>query len=169
LRWRDVSLKAGTVTVATQRTTDAQGHVVETEAKGTSRRTIDVGRNGVEAVVAHRARQERERAAWGDGWTDTGYVFVQENGLPYHPARITELFQALAARAGVQVIRLHDGRHTCATLALDAGVHPKVVQELLGHSSYAITMDLYSHRVRRLQRDVTSRIEVAIFGEDKAG
>jgi integrase len=59
----------------------------------------------------------------------------------------------------VPVIRLHDARHSCATLALDAGIHPKVVQQLLGHSSWSTTMDLYSHRVDRLQREATQKIE----------
>lgn len=53
----------------------------------------------------------------------------------------------------------HDARHSCATLALSAGVHPKVVQQMLGHSSWSVTMDLYSHRVDRLQREATQRIE----------
>jgi integrase len=74
------------------------------------------------------------------------------------------LFQGLARQAGVPVIRLHDARHSCATLALSAGVHPKVVQQLLGHASWSTTMDLYTHRVERLQKDASARIEGVIFG-----
>ena len=87
------------------------------------------------------------------------HVFVAEDLQPLHPQRLTDLFQAAAKEAGFPVIRLHDARHSCATLALDAGVHPKVVQQLLGHASWSTTMDLYSHRIDRLQREATQRIE----------
>lgn len=87
------------------------------------------------------------------------YVFLSEELEPIHPQRLTELFQKAAKAAGVPVIRLHDARHSCATLALESGVHPKVVQQLLGHSSWSTTMDLYAHRVDRLQREATQLIE----------
>ncbi len=114
---------------------------------------------------AHRAQTDAERAEWGGAWTDSGLVFFREDGQPYHPQRITELFQRLAKQAGVPVIRLHDARHSCATLALAAGVHPKGVQQLLGHASWSTTMDLYTHRVARLQKEATAKIEQAIFGD----
>ena len=66
--------------------------------------------------------------------------------------------------SGYHPDRLHDARHSCATLALDAGLHPKVVQQLLGHSSWNVTMDLYSHRVERLQRDASAQLEVLVSG-----
>jgi hypothetical protein len=91
------------------------------------------------------------------------YVSVADHVQPLHPQRLTDLLQRAAAAAGVPVIRLHDARHSCATLALDAGVHPKVVQQLLGHSSWSTTMDLYSHRVDRLQREATQRIETLLL------
>ena len=81
---------------------------------------------------------------------------------PYHLDRLRELFQALARQAGVPVIRLHDARHSCATLALDAGLHPKAVQQLLGHSSWSVTMDLYSQRVERLQREASAKLEALV-------
>ena len=98
----------------------------------------------------------------GPAYDESGLVFVQRDGRPYHPDRLRELFQALARQAGVPVIRLHDARHSCATLALDAGLHPKVVQQLLGHSSWSVTMDLYSHRVERLQREASAKLEALV-------
>ncbi|MEO6652218.1 MAG: tyrosine-type recombinase/integrase [Ilumatobacteraceae bacterium] len=77
----------------------------------------------------------------GRAWTDSGYLFVDEAGVPYHPPRFTKLFADAVAKTGVPKIRLHDTRHTMATLALEAGVHPKVVQEQLGHSAIAVTLD----------------------------
>jgi site-specific recombinase XerD len=91
-----------------------------------------------------------ERLEWGAAYTDTGLVFVHEDGVGYHPRQLTDLFQGVARAAGVPVIRLHDALHPCATLALAAGIHPKVVQQLLGHASWSTTMDLYTRRAERL-------------------
>lgn len=159
LRWQDVDLDAAVIRITSQRTTDASWNVVVKEPKGTSQRSIDLGPVVVEALRAHLARAEREATVLGTSLRDSGEVFSDQAGTPYHPDRFRELFQRLARRAGLPVIRLHDARHSCATLALDAGLHPKVVQQLLGHSSWSVTMDLYSHRVARLQREASQRIE----------
>lgn len=170
LRWSDVDLERATLSVVEQRTTDADWHVVIKEPKGTSRRTIDLGPHAVAALRNHRERTLGEQREWGAGWIDSGLVFIREDGSPYHPTRISDIFQKRAKVVGVPVIRLHDARHSCATLALSAGIHPKVVQQLLGHASWSTTMDLYTHRVERLQKDASGRIESVLFGEavDKA-
>ena len=165
LRWSDVDLEQGVLRVASQRTTDAEWRVVTKEPKGTSRRSIDLGPVVLQALAAHRRQMEAERAQHGQ---PDGLVLVLQDGQPYHPDRLRELFQALARRAGVPIIRLHDARHSCATLALDAGLHPKVVQQLLGHSSWSVTMDLYSHRVDRLQRDASTRLEELVASPTSA-
>jgi integrase len=164
LRWSDVDLERQTLSVVSQRTTDADWQVITKEPKGTSRRIIDLGAAAVAALRAHRKKVLTERLEWGGGYTDSGLVFVREDGMGYHPSRLTDLFQSIARAAGVPVIRLHDARHSCATLALAAGIHPKVVQQLLGHASLSTTMDLYTHRVERLQKDATGRIESVLFG-----
>ncbi len=93
----------------------------------------------------HRRRQTEERLAAGPAWTDDDLVFCDELGGVLHPDRFTRRFTAAARRAGVKPIRLHDLRHTWATLALQAGIHPKVVSERLGHATTSITLDIYSH------------------------
>jgi integrase len=170
LRWSVVEFPNETLRVVEQRTTDADWKVVTKEPKGTSRRTIDLGPLAVSALRrAHRVQMVAERLEWGAVWTDSGLVFVRADGLGYHPSRITDMFQKLSKKAGVPVIRLHDARHSCATLALSAGIHPKVVQQLLGHASWSTTMDLYSHRVERLQKDASGRIESVLFAEADPG
>jgi integrase len=164
LRGTDLDLERGTLSVTTQRTTDSDYNVITKAPKGTGRRVIDLGAGTVEALRAHRAAQLDEvrdlHGLLAAADVDVPeYVFVAEDLQPLHPQRLTDLFQAAAAEAGLPVIRLHDARHSCATLALDAGVHPKVVQQLLGHASWSTTMDLYSHRVDRLQREATQKIE----------
>ena len=83
---------------------------------------------------------------------------MREDGAPYHPERIIVMFKRQARAAGLPAIRLHDLRHTSATLALAAGVHPKVVQERLGHSSINITLDTYSHVVKGLQHEAAEKV-----------
>ncbi len=157
LRWADVDLDDRAIAVRQQRTT-AHYRVVVAEPKARSRRVIPVDAAVVEALRAHRLRQLEERLCAGPGWFDSGYVFVDEVGQPYHPERLRVLFERACRAVGVPVIRLHDLRHTMATAALQAGIHPKVVQERLGHSSIAITLDTYSHVAPTLQREAADKL-----------
>jgi len=158
LRWIDVDLDAGRLAVRSTRVlvyTDVQ--VVEPKTRR-SRRAVSLDAGTVDALRAHRARQEHERSLAGDAWIDSGYVFVREDGRPVDPDRITHLFGVAVAACGLPRIRLHDLRHTAATLALGAGVHPKVISERLGHSSIAITLDTYSHVLPSMQEDAAAKM-----------
>jgi integrase len=163
LRWRDVDLDAGTLTVAQQRTT-ANYTVVITTPKAKSQRQLLLAPATVAALRGHLQRQRKERMALGPDWTDSGYVFVDEAGVEIHPQRFTKLFDEVLKRTGAPKIRLHDLRHTMASLALEAGVHPKVVQEQLGHSAIAVTLDTYSHVPQAVRRDSADKI-AGLFGE----
>jgi integrase len=163
LRWVDVDLERATIAIVNQRTVDSEWNVVTKEPKGTSRRTIDLGPGAVAALRRHRSRAAAEKLQVGALYGDTGLVFVDESGHAYHPDRFTRMFRSVSAEAGVPPIRLHDARHSCATLALAAGIHPKVVQQLLGHASWSTTMDLYTHRVDRLQKEASGLIEALMM------
>ena len=163
LRWVDVDLERATVSIVNQRTVDAEWNVVTKEPKGTSRRTIDLGPGAVGALRRRRSQSAAERLQAGPVHVDSGLVFVQEDGRGYHPDRFTRMFRQVSDAAGVPHIRLHDARHSCATLALAAGIHPKVVQQLLGHASWSTTMDLYTHRIDRLQKDASALIETVMM------
>lgn len=157
LRWRDVDLDAGTLTVAQQRTT-ANYTVVITTPKAKSQRQLLLAPATIAALRGHLKRQRQERMALGPDWTDSGYVFVDEAGVEIHPQRFTKLFDEVLKRTGAPKIRLHDLRHTMASLALEVGVHPKVVQEQLGHSAIAVTLDTYSHVPQAVRRDSADKI-----------
>jgi integrase len=157
LRWVDVDLEQGTLTVAQQRTT-ANYVVVVTPPKAKSHRQLLLAPATVTALRGHQHRQRVERMALGPAWTDSGFVFVDESGVEYHPQRFTKMFDEVVKRTGAPKIRLHDTRHTMATLALEAGVHPKVVQEQLGHSAIAVTLDTYSHVPQAVRRDSADKI-----------
>lgn len=111
--------------------------------------------------------QNAERLQWGSGWQDTDHVFTRENGEPWHPNKVTESFGEAVKAAKVKRIRVHDLRHTHATLALKAGEHPRVVQERLGHKSITVTMDVYSHCLPGMQRGLTEKLDSVVYGEAK--
>ncbi|MGH8869084.1 MAG: site-specific integrase [Actinomycetes bacterium] len=106
----------------------------------------------------HHKRQEAERDLWREGYLESGLVFTRENGEPLNPSWVTHTFRRLTQQAGLPVIRFHDLRHTSASLALAAGVPIKVVSHRLGHSTTAITADLYTHVVPEVARGAAEQI-----------
>ena len=114
-------------------------------------------------LTEHRRRQKEERLAAGPAWVGSDHLFTNEDGSPIHPDRISKLFVQHVRESGLPTIRLHDLRHTAATLALTAGVHPKVVQERLGHANISVTLDTYSHVLEGLQEDAASKVESLVF------
>jgi len=144
LRWCDIDLDAGVATI-NQQLQQYDGHLVIGPPKTTrSCRTIALDHTTVAALSRHRLRQLDERDAAGADYHDSGYVFTSLRGDPMAPDRISRLFRALAAEAGLPPIRLHDLRHGAATLALAAGVDLRVVQDMLGHCSIVLTADTYT-------------------------
>ena len=164
LRWSDVDLAAGRVSIV--QTVIAVNHDVQVGSPKTARgrRTVVLDPGTVAVLREHRKRQLAERLLMGAGFTDHGLVFCRPDGAPLHPERFSRTFEIEAARAALPKIRLHDLRHTWATLALQAGEHPKVVQERLGHANVSITLDVYSHVTEGLHGDAASRVAKIIFG-----
>lgn len=158
LRWTDVDLGGGVLSVS-RAVASVDGGAVETEPKtAKGRRAIALGPSTVDALRQHRDRQLAERELVGGGWTESGSVFTYPDGRTLHPDHVMVVFRRLVAGLGVPQIRLHDLRHTAATLALVAGVHPKIVQERLGHSSIGITLDTYAHVVQGMQADAAAKV-----------
>ncbi len=181
LRWSDMDLAAGVVAI--QQARISVGYQVQISEPKTrrGRRAVDLDAGTIAVLKTWRKRQLEERMEWGALWTDTGFVFTRENGLPWHPDRISKLFDETVARVQkdqreeaertgdkdakiLPRIRLHDLRHTHATVALAAGEHPKIVSERLGHANIAITLDTYSHVVPGLQKEAAARIGALVFG-----
>jgi len=148
LKWSDVDLENGRLSIRRALTrTDNGKYVALTEPKTRgSRRTVKLTQRAVEALRSHLERQLAEIEVAGDLYRDHGLVFTTEAGTPINPSNLRQRsFAPLLNKAGLPHIRFHDLRHTCATLLLSKGVHPKFVQELLGHATVAITLDTYSH------------------------
>jgi integrase len=105
-----------------------------------------------------------ERLAYGEGWNTSGHVFTREDGLPWHPDRISKKFNRAAETAGLAHIPIHGLRHTSASVALANGVPLKIVSERLGHSSISITGDIYSHVTEGMDREAAESIANAMMG-----
>jgi integrase len=118
----------------------------------------------VAGLRAHRVAQVAERLAIGAGYRDDDLVFAKVDGTPLHPQYVSTTFERLSGQVEVPRIRLHDLRHTCATLLLEQGVALKIVSERLGHSSITITADAYQHATEQMQTDAAAGLGTALFG-----
>ena len=118
----------------------------------------------MEALHSHLQRQLEEIERVGSLYQDIGLIFAKEDGTPVKGNRLTDYaFKRLLSRAGLpRTVRFHDLRHTCATLLLSRGVHPKLVQELLGHAKIAITLDTYSHVLPGMGDQTATAMESAL-------
>jgi integrase len=121
----------------------------------------------VSVLREYREQQELQKQLLGIELKEADLVFSQFDGKPLIPDTITQGWRNLASRTGLKGIRLHDARHTHASLMLKQGVHPKVVQERLGHGSIQITLDIYSHVVPGLQQSAANNFD-NILQPDKA-
>lgn len=158
LRWDDLDMEAGQLSIRRALVpVNGVAQISEPKTKR-GRRTIALDPETLEVLKAHAARQADEQALWEGSWSDLGYVFTREDGRLLAPQVVSKTFQALARRAALPRIRLHDLRHTYATLALAAGVNPRIVSARLGHATVAFTLDIYSHVLPQADRDAAERI-----------
>ena len=162
LRWDDVDLEVGTLAVRRTLSETKIGHIFEPPKNGKGRNVRFTG-SAVEALKRHRATQNEYRIRVGSLWQDQGLVFPSHKGTTMYAKNLTaRSFKPLLQRAGLPNIRLHDLRHTCATLLLAKGVHPKFVQELLGHATISITLDTYSHVLPGMGNQTVAAMEEAL-------
>ncbi|MFJ3949047.1 tyrosine-type recombinase/integrase [Streptomyces libani] len=159
LRWADVDLDKREIRVRKQRQR-VGGEAYDDDPKGRRRRqTLPLPAMCLAPLRWQRMRQASMRENAGDAWAETGYVFTTRTGRPIEPRNLYRSFTRVAKNADLRVIRLHDARHGCATLLTAAGVAPRVVMEILGHSQIAITMNTYTHVVQDTQREAVSHMD----------
>lgn len=162
LHWPDVDLTRGVLRVRWTLTRTSKGLELAEPKTYKSRRIVPLPRSAIELLRAHQVRQAEDRAAAAGAWRDTGLVFTTEIGTPLEPRNVVRRFAVLAAAAGLTGVHLHTLRHSTASFLLAAGTHIKVVQEHLGHSSYAITADIYSHVAPEQRREAADRLDDAL-------
>jgi integrase len=165
LRWRDLDINAGRLAV-TQTLISVNYEVsFSTPKTARGRRSVALDLTTIAALRTHRARLLEERLSLGLGSPkDDDLVFTAFDGKPLHPGQFSDRFDRLVRAAGVPRINFHGLRHTHATLALQAGVHPKVVSERLGHATVSITLDTYSHAIPAMQEEAAEKVAALVFG-----
>ncbi len=122
-------------------------------------RRISLSKESVASLKAHRHRQTERGLELGSAYRSGDLVFPSEDGSLQDPRLVLFRFKTLVKRFGVPALTFHDLRHTHATLLLAGGVHPKVVQERLGHASITVTMDIYSHVLPSIQEAAAAKID----------
>ena len=163
LKWDDVDLERGVLRVRRTLTHADKAYVLGEPKTSKSRRTIRLTTSAVTALRAHLSRQLEEIERMGSLYEPGGLIFATETGTIINPSNLRiRYFKPLLKKAGVPPIRFHDLRHTCATLLLSKDVNPKIVSEMLGHSSISVTLDIYSHLLPDMQEKATKALEEAL-------
>lgn len=143
------------------------GKAEDSDGKSESgRRTISLDPLTVVYLRRHVAMLDEERESFGTSYQDNGKLMCFPNGKLLHPDTVTSRFNRLVDRAGVPRIRLHDVRHTYATLSLDSGVDPKIVSDRIGHANMAYTLTIYTHRSTGRDKNAARKVADVIFGDD---
>lgn len=156
LRWCDLGLARGEAAI--RRTVVSHNYVIAMSEPKTARgrRVVALDGHSVAALATYKKEKSPEH--------EDELVFCYRTKTPLNPIDISKRFIRLSKGAGLRRIRLHDLRHTHATLALQAGIHPKIVSERLGHSTIALTLDIYSHDIPYLQKEVAAEIATLVLG-----
>jgi integrase len=163
LAWAEVDLPGRRIHVRQAQVDD----VLDSTKSADSERTIVIDQDTAAELLAWRKAHLAERMAWGTVWTDSGRVFTREDGTPLRPGWVSTRFDTLAARAGLPPITLHGLRHGAATMLLAAGQPPKVISEVLGHSTVAFTMDVYTEVAGELADAAASAIAAYVPRKSK--
>ena len=161
LRWRSIDLDAGRLSVVAS-ARPGRGAIVEKETKGGKGRAVTLPPMVATELRRHRTEQAQRLLRLGVRLTDDHHVLTREDGTPAWPGWLTRNFREFMHRHRLPRIRLHDLRHSHATHLLAVGVHPKIAQERLGHSSISITLDTYSHVLPGMQDDAVAKVDAAI-------
>lgn len=164
LKWSDIDSDKRTMhiqrSLVTTATKKVQFHPTKTPK---SKRLIPLTPDVIRELESHRERQDEEKQKLQEAYIDSDMVFCREDGVPIHPDVFYSRFQKLLEKAKLPAFRVHDTRHTFATIALKAGEHVKVVQEILGHSSAGLTLNTYSHVLPGLKEQAMLTVQTAVL------
>lgn len=168
VKWQDVNLETGVLTVRRTITKDVDGHeVIADRTKGKTTRAVALAKPVVDRLRRHKTIQTERRLA-AETWQDHGLVFDRGDGHWMYASHWDRFHRQLCGSTGVPLIRLHDIRHTSASLELEQGTHPRIVSERLGHKTVAMTLDRYSHVSAALQRSAADALAERLVGDHEA-
>jgi integrase len=161
LKWHDINWERGTVSIARTLEKVSGGWRFAETKRARSRRVIKL--QGWVLELLRDGQAERKPKPTGNSWSGASdLVFKMLSGRPIDSDKLARRFKSILEQAGLPTIRLYDLRHTGATLALAAGVPPKVVSEQLGHASAAFTLDIYSHVLPHMQEEAAAKVEAVL-------
>ncbi|MEU2239877.1 tyrosine-type recombinase/integrase [Streptomyces sp. NPDC018338] len=178
LTWSDVDLSAGQLRVRRNLQRIKRELLFGTPKTARSIRTVSLPKRCVDALRAHQAKQEEERMVAGEKWKPSlhqpgGLIFTTSTGRPTDPRSLNRMLTILCAKAKIRRIRVHDLRHTCASLLLAQGVDARIIMETLGHSTITMTLDTYAHVMQSTLRAAADRMDDALGiddpGEEEGG
>ena len=170
LRWSDIDLDSQTLRVEQTiahlhaKVAGKAGYYVGEPKTKRSRRTLALPDALIPMLRRQRVQQAETRLASGTSWQDRGLVFTNRNGGPVDPGAMHEDFKVVLRRAGLPNMRLHDLRHSAASLLLAQGVALRTIMELLGHSTIALTANTYGHSSREMVADAAAKMDSGLFG-----
>ena len=160
LRWSAVDLARRTMSITeTLQVVNGKGLMSLEPKTDRSRRLVSLAPDALACLAGLKIKQREQREALGMTWSESDFVFAHTDGSPFYPNTVSKRFGELVKKAGIPHVRLHDMRHTHATLMLKEGVNPKTVAERLGHASVVITLDTYSHVLPGLQEEAAAKFE----------
>ena len=163
LRWQDIDLDAGTVSVRQSLQQTREGVTVK-EPKSGKGRTVALPAIAVQCLRRVKVKQAEMRLALGPAYQDSGLAFARTDGRMWEPNSFSSAFAAKVRRSGLPHVSFHALRHAHATILLKRGTNPKVVSERLGHARVGTTLDIYSHVLPGMQEEAAQRIDAALKG-----
>ncbi|MFJ6778416.1 tyrosine-type recombinase/integrase [Streptomyces yangpuensis] len=171
LTWADVDLTGGQLRVRRNLQRIKRELLFGTPKTARSIRTVSLPRRCVDALKAHRDQQEKERKVAGEKWKPlahqpNGLIFTTSTGRATDPRSLNRMLTILCAKAKVRRVRVHDLRHTCASLLLAQGVDARTIMETLGHSTITMTLDTYAHVMQTTLRAAADRMDDALGLDD---
>ncbi|MBN1370440.1 MAG: tyrosine-type recombinase/integrase [Anaerolineaceae bacterium] len=160
LKWSDIDWNTRKISIQRQvQRLRGQGVIFSEPKSSAGRRKIAIGKQTVEVLRTHYQQQQIEREFAGDRWVENDLVFPSTLGTPLDSRNLFRIFKEILQQTSLPNIRFHDLRHTAATLLLQQNVHPKVVQERLGHSDISLTLNTYSHVVPGMQEEAADKMD----------
>lgn len=166
LEWSKVNLDNGTIEITQVIVKGRKGAIIKGPKSKNSKRLISLPSSVVEELREYRHHWNKEKIQMGEYWIEQEHkwLFCNENGTHFYPTTPTTWWRRFTQRVGVRHIRLHDLRHTSATLLINQGVHAKIISERLGHSDISITMNTYGHALQKADQEAANKLD-AIFSK----
>jgi len=163
LMWSDLDLLTRYLKIQRQvQRVKGEGLKFREPKSSASRRVVIVSTSTIAKLKKHKATQNKEKAFAGDRWLEQDLIFPTTIGTPRDPRNLYREFKEALQQTKLPDIRFHDLRHTSATLLLQQGTHPKVVQERLGHADISLTLNTYSHVLPSIQEEAAEKLDKLI-------